>query len=211
MHSQVIVLSCQKVQVKKNRKKSTLPPEFLKKSEKHPRTQKPDKLPPSTLQNRANYPLAGFDGGFGGGPYMSVSSLSFSLSLSISLPVAAHTFLRRSPPTPPSTNRRSPPTPPSAGRRPHLSQIHAMRARAARRSSAAAWGGATTGPLQRRRPAAMNCRASTLGAQAAVGLRGRGRATLPGDGHGVGGYGGRRSSANCNSGAWPAGVRQRRG
>ena len=31
---------------------------------------------------------------------MSVSSLS--LSLSISLPVAAHTFLRRSPPTPPS-------------------------------------------------------------------------------------------------------------
>ena len=90
-----------------NRKKSTLPPEFLKKSEKHPRTQKPDKLPPSTLQNRANYPLAGF----GGGPYMSVSSLSFSLSLSISLPVAAHTFLRRSPPTPPSAGRQSPPTP----------------------------------------------------------------------------------------------------
>ena len=55
------------------------------------------------LKNRVNYPpqlfktgqitpLAGFDGGFGGGPhmsaygsYMSVSSLSFSLSLSISL------------------------------------------------------------------------------------------------------------------------------
>ena len=108
-----------------------------------------------------------------------------SLSLSISLPVAAHTFLRR-----------SPPTPPSAGRRPRLSQIHAMRARAARRSSATAWGGATTGPLQRRRPASMNCRASTLGAQAAMGLCGRGRFTLPGDGLGVGGFGGLADGAH---------------
>ena len=107
-----------------NRKKSTLPPELLKKSEKKPQTQKLGKLPPSTLQNRANYPLAGFDGGFGGGPhmsaggpYMSVSSLSFSLHLSagrrphLPSPFATHASLHQSPVAAHASLRRSPPTP----------------------------------------------------------------------------------------------------